>query len=121
MVVAFIQTDDKYLPHKELALPIRYADYKEGSRRMGPWSTGQASKTAARNYCNTPIKRGLSLPGIKGLTTVINVITTSYSSLTGIGSTGLILAPLENSPVLRDSLPRGCNAGKTDAPGKGNP
>ena len=48
---------------------VYYYAYDDNGERLGPWSTGQSTKTAARNYCNGLIKKGLLLPGIKGMTT----------------------------------------------------
>jgi integrase len=45
-----------------------YASDGEGNR-LGPWTTGQATKTAARNFCNGLIRKGALVPGIKGMTT----------------------------------------------------
>ena len=47
---------------------VYYYAYDDDGNRLGPWSTGQVTKTAARNYCNKLIKRGVLLPGIKGMT-----------------------------------------------------
>ena len=48
---------------------VYYYAYNDDGERLGPWSTGQASKTAGRNYCNGLIKSGMLVPGIKGMTT----------------------------------------------------
>jgi len=41
---------------------IYYYAYDDKGKRLGPWSTGLESKTAARNYCNRLIKAGVLLP-----------------------------------------------------------
>ena len=51
-------------PSGDGSLLLRYDDDGE---RLGPWSTGQATKTAARNYCSGLIRSGLLVPGIKEL------------------------------------------------------
>jgi len=48
---------------------VYYYAYSDDGERLGPWSTGQATRTAARNYCNGLIRRGLLVPGVKGMTT----------------------------------------------------
>ena len=48
---------------------VYYYAYNDDGERLGPWSTGQTTKTAGRNYCNALIRRGLLVPGIKGMTT----------------------------------------------------
>jgi integrase len=48
---------------------IYYYAYNDDGERLGPLSTGQATKTGARNYCNGLIKSGLLVPGTKGMTT----------------------------------------------------
>jgi integrase len=48
---------------------VYYYAYNDDGERLGPWSTGQATKTAGRNYCNGLIKSGMLVPGIKGMTT----------------------------------------------------
>ncbi|MDR0444061.1 MAG: site-specific integrase [Treponema sp.] len=45
-----------------------YYAYDDDGVRLGPWSTGEESKTAARNYCNGQIRKGILVPGIKGMT-----------------------------------------------------
>jgi integrase len=45
-----------------------YASPQDG-KRVGPWSTGQTSKTSGRNYCNRLIKEGRLLPGKQGIPT----------------------------------------------------
>ena len=46
-----------------------YYAYDEDGERLGPWSTGEEMKTAARNYCNSLIRKGVLIPGVKGMTT----------------------------------------------------
>ncbi|MDR0442563.1 MAG: tyrosine-type recombinase/integrase [Treponema sp.] len=46
-----------------------YYAYDDDGERLGPWTTGQFTKTAARNYCNAQIRKGVLVPGIKGMTT----------------------------------------------------
>jgi integrase len=41
---------------------VYYYAYDDEGRRLGPWSTGQANKTLARNYCNKLNKNGKLLP-----------------------------------------------------------
>ena len=48
---------------------VYYYAYDENGTRKGPWSTGQASKTAARNFCNALIRKGVLLPQGKGMPT----------------------------------------------------
>jgi len=48
---------------------IYYYAYDEKGNRLGPWSTGQDSKTMARNYCNRLIKAGVLLPCKKEMPT----------------------------------------------------
>ena len=48
---------------------VFYYAYNDDGERLGPWSTGQATRTLARNYCNRLIRSGLLVPGIKGMTT----------------------------------------------------
>jgi integrase len=43
--------------------------YDDEGNRLGPWSTGQSTKTAARNYCILLIKQGKLLPGPKEIPT----------------------------------------------------
>jgi integrase len=54
---------------------VYYYAYNDDGERMGPWSTGQSTKTLARNYCNGLIRKGVLVPGIKGMTTF-----TAYSA-----------------------------------------
>jgi integrase len=42
-----------------------YYAYDDEGRRLGPWATGQATKTGARNYCNGLIRQGKLLPDDK--------------------------------------------------------
>ena len=48
---------------------VYYYAYDDEGRRLGPWSSGEVSKTAARNYCNRLIKEKKLLPGPKGTPT----------------------------------------------------
>jgi len=45
---------------------VYYYAYDGEGRRRGPWSTGQTSKTLARNYCNKLNREGKLLPKPKG-------------------------------------------------------
>jgi integrase len=42
---------------------VYYYAYDGEGNRLGPWTTGQANKTAARNYCNKLNRQGALLPG----------------------------------------------------------
>jgi hypothetical protein len=46
-----------------------YYAYDDDGNRLGPWTTGETMKTAARNFCNGLIRKELLVPGIKGMTT----------------------------------------------------
>jgi integrase len=46
-----------------------YYTHDDEGNQLGPWSTGQTVKTAARNYCNELIRKGMLVPGVKGMTT----------------------------------------------------
>nr|AGS51549.1 hypothetical protein [uncultured bacterium contig00004] len=46
-----------------------YYAYDEEGRRLGPWATGQESKTAARNYCIGLVRLGKLLPDPKKMHT----------------------------------------------------
>jgi integrase len=46
-----------------------YYAYDGEGKRLGPWTTGQSTKTAARNFCNSLIKQGKLLPTAKGMPT----------------------------------------------------
>jgi len=46
-----------------------YYAYDDEGNRLGPWTTGETTKTAARNYCNRLIKLGRLLPGAKEIPT----------------------------------------------------
>ena len=46
-----------------------YYTYDDEGNQVGPWSTGQVSKTAARNYCNLLIRKGELLPTAKKIPT----------------------------------------------------
>ena len=48
---------------------VYYYAYDGGGRRLGPWSTGQNNKTAARNFCNRINREGKLLPGPKEVPT----------------------------------------------------
>jgi hypothetical protein len=48
---------------------VYYYAYDDEGRRLGPWTTGEANKTAARNYCNRLNRKGRLLPGPKGIPT----------------------------------------------------
>jgi integrase len=48
---------------------VYYYAYDENGKRRGPWSTGQASKTAAKNYCNALNRKGKLLPGLGAMPT----------------------------------------------------
>jgi hypothetical protein len=37
---------------------VFYHAYDENGKRVGPWTTKCANKTAARNYCNGLLKAG---------------------------------------------------------------
>jgi hypothetical protein len=46
-----------------------YYAYDDDRSRQGPWSTGQKTKTAARNYCYKLIREGRLLPNNKEILT----------------------------------------------------
>ncbi len=46
-----------------------YYAYDEEGGRLGPWTTGETTKTAARNFCIRLIKLGRLLPGPKEMPT----------------------------------------------------
>jgi integrase len=46
-----------------------YYAYDDDGSRQGPWSTGQETKTAARNFCNRLIKEKKLLPNTKAMPT----------------------------------------------------
>jgi integrase len=46
---------------------VYYLAYDGEGKRRGPWSTGETSLTAARNYCNRLNRAGKLLPGPKGI------------------------------------------------------
>jgi site-specific recombinase XerD len=48
---------------------VYYYAYDEEGTRKGPWSTGQTSKTAARNVCNLLNRKGTLLPEGKTMPT----------------------------------------------------
>ena len=41
---------------------VYYYAYDDEGQRLGPWTTGQVSKTAARNYCNRLNREGKLIP-----------------------------------------------------------
>jgi integrase len=41
---------------------IYYYAYNEDGKRLGPWSTGQVTKTAARNFCQKLLRDGNLIP-----------------------------------------------------------
>jgi integrase len=47
---------------------VYYYAYNDEGERLGPWSTGLGNKTAARNFCNSLIRHGILIPGVKGMT-----------------------------------------------------
>jgi hypothetical protein len=48
---------------------VYYYAYDDEGNRLGPWTTGQPNKTAARNYCNRLNRQGKLLPGPKDMPT----------------------------------------------------
>jgi integrase len=46
---------------------VYYYAYDEDGKRLGPWTTGEASKTAARNHCNRLIRENKLIPGKSGM------------------------------------------------------
>ena len=48
---------------------VYYYAYDTEGNRLGPWTTGQANKTLARNYCNKLNRQGKLLPGSKDMPT----------------------------------------------------
>jgi integrase len=48
---------------------VYYYAYDDEGTRKGPWSTGQASKTLARNFCNALNRKGALLPQGKSMPT----------------------------------------------------
>jgi ankyrin repeat protein len=42
---------------------VYYYAYDDEGQRLGPWTTGQSNKTAARNYCNLLNRKGKLMPG----------------------------------------------------------
>jgi integrase len=50
-------------------LVVYYLAYDSEGKRRGPWSTGETTLTAARNYCNRLNREGRLLPGPKGAMT----------------------------------------------------
>jgi integrase len=43
---------------------VYYYAYDDEGRRLGPWTTGQSGRTAARNYCNLLNRKGKLLQGL---------------------------------------------------------
>jgi integrase len=48
---------------------VYYYAYSREGQRTGPWTTGQMSKTAARNYCNALIRQLKLVPETRSITT----------------------------------------------------
>ncbi|MDR1862495.1 MAG: site-specific integrase [Treponema sp.] len=48
---------------------VYYYAYDGDGKRLGPWTTGETSLTAARNVCNRLNREGKLLPGLKGIPT----------------------------------------------------
>jgi len=48
---------------------VYYYAYDSEGKRLGPWTTGQTTVTAARNYCNLLNRKGKLLPELKGMPT----------------------------------------------------
>jgi integrase len=48
---------------------VYYYAYNDEGRRLGPWTTGEESKTAARNWLNRMNREGRLLPGPKNIPT----------------------------------------------------
>jgi integrase len=48
---------------------VYYYAYDDEGTRRGPWTTGQATKTAARNYCNLLNREKKLLPDVKEMPT----------------------------------------------------
>ena len=48
---------------------VYYYAYNGEGQRLGPWTTGQVNKTAARNYCNLLNRKGKLLQNVKGMPT----------------------------------------------------
>jgi integrase len=48
---------------------VYYYAYDGEGKRLGPWTTGESNKTAARNYCNKLNREGKLLPGPKEIPT----------------------------------------------------
>ena len=48
---------------------VYYYAYDDEGKRRGPWTTGEISKTLARNYCNKLIRMGKLLQGRKEMQT----------------------------------------------------
>src|SRR5215469_1208301 len=48
---------------------VYYYAYNDDGKRLGPWTTGQPNKTAARNYCNKLLREGNLIPFQKDIGT----------------------------------------------------
>jgi len=48
---------------------VYYYAYDDEGTRRGPWTTGQLTKTAARNFCNSLNRKGVLLPDTKVMPT----------------------------------------------------
>ena len=48
---------------------VYYYAYDSGGKRLGPWTTGENNKTAARNFCIRLCREGKLLPSPKGIPT----------------------------------------------------
>jgi hypothetical protein len=46
---------------------VYFYAYDSAGKRLGPWSTGEATLMAGRNYCNRLNREGRLLPGPKGI------------------------------------------------------
>jgi IS1 family transposase len=46
-----------------------YHAYDENGKRVGPWTTGETSRTAARNYCVRLVREKRLIPGRSGMPT----------------------------------------------------
>ncbi|MDR2631252.1 MAG: site-specific integrase [Spirochaetaceae bacterium] len=71
---------------------VYYYAYDDEGRRLGPWTTGEANKTAARNYCNKLNREGRLLPGPKEMPTFAEYCTGFWD--------------WENSPYLKERKKR---------------
>ncbi|MDR0497147.1 MAG: phage integrase SAM-like domain-containing protein, partial [Treponema sp.] len=57
---------------------VYYYAYNDEGRRLGPWTTGQPNRTAARNYCNLLNRKGKLLPGPTEIPTFTEFSTTFW-------------------------------------------